>query len=161
MLCMTQIYNWVGLSTVVKGSANVEKGMNIAENQQCGTTHCHSFVANSVPALNICGNYGACDSHQWVGGFYCISVPFMLTTAPKHISCSTALDLYRDDLSNDSYSSMPSLEWMDSTVSLDVCLPYLCGCLLQFSCTDPLHSLWLWIRHGTLCLPQRLMSLYW
>ncbi|KIM74936.1 hypothetical protein PILCRDRAFT_14000 [Piloderma croceum F 1598] len=93
----TQIYYWALPSTVVDTSADVEKGINVTENQQRGTTHSHCFTADSALALNPSGDYG-----------YLARTPF-----------SPTMKLYRDDLSDDSYSSMPSLEWVGSMSSLD------------------------------------------
>jgi hypothetical protein len=119
-------------SAVVEASTNVdvEKGICVMENQQRGTAHVHHFTIGSVSSLNPSGGYGAYDDHvnyQRVRQSYCISVPRMLIMYVKYISCNMATNLYCDDLSNDSNSSMPSLEWpVGSTplASSDVCLPY-------------------------------------
>ena len=47
-----QIYYWALPSTIVDASADIEKGINVMENQQCGTTHSHCFMADSALALN-------------------------------------------------------------------------------------------------------------
>ena len=72
-----QIYYWALPSTVVDVSADVEKGINVMENQQRGTTHSHCFTADSALALNPSGDY------ERVGGSYCVSMPFMLIAVLK------------------------------------------------------------------------------
>ena len=75
-----QIYYWALPSTVVDASANVEKGFNVMECQQRGTTHSHYFTADSALALNPSGDYSYLERG---GGSYCVSMPFMLIAALK------------------------------------------------------------------------------
>lgn len=113
---LTRIYYWGPRPTFLEASANVEKGIGITENQQRGTTHIHPFTVNSTVVLNLRG-FRDHVSSQLVSLSYRVLLLFILIVPPQYISCDTPTNLYRDDLSDRSFSSMPPLEWPDSTPS--------------------------------------------
>ena len=108
------------------------------ENQQHGTTHIHPFTVNSTIALNLRGFHDHVSS-QLVSQSYHVLLLFILIMLPQYISCNTPTSLYRDDLSDQSFSSMPPLEWPDSTPSglshVFVLLPVDRYLRLIFSCS--------------------------
>jgi hypothetical protein len=112
------ILHWGQRPAVVNAVPNLEKTIRITENQQQGTTHRHDFTVNSAAAANRCGDYCALNAHadlQLVRQFYSTFVVFLSTDHNlKNISGPVATKAILDDMSdmsNDTHSSMPSLEY--------------------------------------------------
>jgi hypothetical protein len=136
---LTQIYYWGPRTTVLEASADVEKGISITESQQRGTAHIHPLSVNSTVALNFSGIRDDHVNSQAVSHLYRVLVLFILIMPPQYISCDTPTSLYRDDLSDLSFSSMPPLEWPGSTPSgssdVFVLLTFDSYLRLTFSCS--------------------------
>jgi len=135
----TRIYYWGPRPTVLEASVDVEKGVGITENQRRGMAHIHPFSVNSTVALNLSGIRDDHINSQPVSHSYRVLALFIPIMRQQYISCDTPTSLYRDDLSDESFSSMPPLEWPGSTPSgssdVFVLLTVDCYLRLTFSCS--------------------------
>ena len=112
------IFHWGQRPAVINVDPDLEKTIRITENQQRGTTHRHNFTMNSTAAANLCGDYCALNAHadlQQVCQFYSTFIVSLSTDHNlKYILGPVAMKAILDDMSNmsnDTHSSMPSLEY--------------------------------------------------